>query len=86
MIVIDSISSAFYNFIVTMTTEDIQKLRDLGEVSKVQFKERILDKYDIGCELVAIMLAEVNLSLASTTRQELLIRCRMPKCRKPPIY
>ena len=81
MIVIDSISSAFYNFIVTMTTEDIQKLRDLGEVSKVQFKERILDKYDIGCELV-----EVNLSLASTTRQELLIRCRMPKCRKPPIY
>lgn len=30
------------------------KLRDLGEVSKVQFKERILDKYDIGCELVAM--------------------------------
>jgi predicted HTH transcriptional regulator len=54
VIVIDSISSAFYNFIVTMTTEDIQKLRDLGEVSKVQFKERILDKYDIGCELVAM--------------------------------
>lgn len=54
MIVIDSISSAFYNFIVTMTTEDIQKLRNLGEVSKVQFKERILDKYDIGCELVAM--------------------------------
>lgn len=37
-----------------MTAEDIQKLRDLGEVSKVQFKERILDKYDIGCELVAM--------------------------------
>lgn len=37
-----------------MITEDIQKLRDLGEVSKVQFKERILDKYDIGCELVAM--------------------------------
>lgn len=37
-----------------MTTEDIQKLRDLGEVSKVQFKERILDKYDIGCEMVAM--------------------------------
>ena len=31
-----------------MTTEDILRLRDLGEVSKVQFKERILDKYDIG--------------------------------------
>lgn len=29
-----------------MTIEDILKLRDLGEVSKVQFKERILDKYD----------------------------------------
>lgn len=37
-----------------MTTEDILRLRDLGEVSKVQFKERILDKYDIGCELVAM--------------------------------
>lgn len=37
-----------------MTIEDILKLRDLGEVSKVQFKERILDKYDIGCELVAM--------------------------------
>ena len=30
------------------------RLRGLGEVSKVQFKERILDKYDIGCELVAM--------------------------------
>lgn len=37
-----------------MTTEDILELRKLGEVSKVQFKERILDKYDIGCELVAM--------------------------------
>lgn len=37
-----------------MTTEDILRLRDLGEISKVQFKERILDKYDIGCELVAM--------------------------------
>ena len=37
-----------------MTTEDILQLRDRGEVSKVQFKERILDKYDIGCELVAM--------------------------------
>ena len=37
-----------------MTTEDLLRLRDLGEVSKVQFKERILDKYDIGCELVAL--------------------------------
>ena len=37
-----------------MTTENIVQLRDHGEVSKVQFKERILDKYDIGCELVAM--------------------------------
>ena len=37
-----------------MTTEDILRLRNLGEASKVQFKERILDKYDIGCELVAM--------------------------------
>ena len=37
-----------------MTTEEILKLRDHGEVSKVQFKERIFDKYDIGCELVAL--------------------------------
>lgn len=36
-----------------MTAEDILKLRDLGEVSKMQFKERLLDKYDIGCEIVA---------------------------------
>lgn len=37
-----------------MTTEDILQLRDLGEKSKVQFKERIMDKYDTGCELVAM--------------------------------
>jgi len=36
-----------------MTTEDILKLRDLGEVSTVQFKERLMNNYDIGCELVA---------------------------------
>ena len=36
-----------------MDKEDIMKLRDLGEVTKVQFKERINDKYDAGCELVA---------------------------------
>lgn len=36
-----------------MSTEDILKLRDQGEVSTVQFKERLMNKYDIGCELVA---------------------------------
>ena len=33
--------------------DDILKLINAGEVSGVQFKERILDKYDIACELVA---------------------------------
>ena len=36
-----------------MTAEELLALKDQGEASKVQFKERILDKYDIGCELVA---------------------------------
>ena len=36
-----------------MTKEDIQLLRDHCEVTKVQFKERITDKYDVGCEMVA---------------------------------
>ena len=34
-------------------TDDISKQIKAGEVSGVQFKERILDKYDIACELVA---------------------------------
>ncbi len=33
-------------------TDIIQQIK-LGEVSTVQFKERLLDNYDIGCELVA---------------------------------
>ena len=33
--------------------DDIQEQMKAGEVSGVQFKERILDKYDIACELVA---------------------------------
>ena len=36
-----------------MDIDDIMKLRNLGEVTRVQFKERINDKYDVGCELVA---------------------------------
>ena len=34
-------------------TNDILEQINAGEVSGVQFKERALDKYDIGCELVA---------------------------------
>ncbi|MBO4802606.1 MAG: putative DNA binding domain-containing protein [Bacteroidaceae bacterium] len=37
-----------------MTQDDIIKLRDHCEVTKVQFKERITDKYDVGCEMVAL--------------------------------
>ena len=38
------------------TLEDIIKLRDCGEQTTVQFKERITasNKYDVGCEMVAL--------------------------------
>ena len=36
-----------------MTEQEVLKLRDHGEVTKVQFKERIIDAYDLGCEMVA---------------------------------
>lgn len=37
-----------------MTEKDILELRDLAEVGKVQFKERIVDNYDIACEMCAM--------------------------------
>ncbi|MCR5840758.1 MAG: putative DNA binding domain-containing protein [Bacteroidales bacterium] len=37
-----------------MTEKEILELRDLAEVGKVQFKERIVDKYDIACEMCAM--------------------------------
>src|SRR5574344_2094413 len=36
-----------------MTTEEILKLRNQGELSTVQFKERLMNNYDSGCELVS---------------------------------
>lgn len=36
-----------------MTEQDVIALCNLAEVGSAQFKERINDKYDIGCELVA---------------------------------
>ena len=33
--------------------DDILKQVKVGEVTGVQFKERVIDRYDIGCELVA---------------------------------
>mgnify|MGYP000822910185 CR=1 FL=1 len=40
--------------------DDILKPIKAGEVSGVQFKERILDKYDIACELVAFRMFLFN--------------------------
>ena len=40
--------------------DDILKQIKAGEVSGVQFKERILDKYDIACELVAFRIFLFN--------------------------
>uniref|UniRef100_UPI0040253659 Fic family protein n=1 Tax=Prevotella sp. TaxID=59823 RepID=UPI0040253659 len=40
--------------------DDISKQIKAGEVSGVQFKERILDKYDIACELVAFRMFLFN--------------------------
>lgn len=37
-----------------MTEKEILELRDLAEVGKVQFKERVTDNYDIGCEMCAM--------------------------------
>lgn len=36
-----------------MIEQELLQMRDLAEDGKVQFKERITDKYDIGCEMVA---------------------------------
>ena len=36
-----------------MTEQDILQMRDLAEAGQVQFKERVNDRYDIGCEMVA---------------------------------
>lgn len=37
-----------------MTEKGILELRDLAEVGKVQFKERIVDNYDIATEICAM--------------------------------
>lgn len=38
-----------------MTKEDILRLRDTAEQTRVQFKERVTrdNKYDVSCEMVA---------------------------------
>lgn len=39
-----------------MTKEDILKLRDTAEQTRVQFKERVTsdNKYDVSCEMMAL--------------------------------
>jgi len=37
-----------------MTEQELLQMRDLAEAGKVQFKERANDRYDIGCEMVAL--------------------------------
>ena len=32
-----------------MTEQELLQMRDLAETGQVQFKERINDRYDIGC-------------------------------------
>lgn len=36
-----------------MTEQELLQIRDLAEVGQVQFKERVNDRYDISCEMVA---------------------------------
>ena len=64
----------------------IQQIK-LGEVSKVQFKERLLDNYDIGCELVAFSNARGGtLVVGAVDKTGTSILCPIWKYRKPPIH
>lgn len=56
-----------------------------SEVSKMQFKERLLDSYDIGCELVAFSTMHVveHWSLVWRTKPAVSILCHIWKYRKP---
>lgn len=36
-----------------MTEQELLQMRDLAEAGQVQFKERVNDRYDIGCDMVA---------------------------------
>ena len=50
-------------------TNDILEQIKAGEVSGVQFKERALDKYDIGCELVAFSNARGGKLVVATIKE-----------------
>ena len=66
----------------------IQQIKS-GEVSRVQFKERLLDNYDIGCELVAFSNARggtLVVGVKDKTGSVNSILCRIKKYRKPLVY
>ena len=48
---------------MSLTKEDIIRLRDNGEQTTVQFKERVTrdNKYDVACEMVALSNAHGGL-------------------------
>ena len=64
---------------------DILKQIKAGEVSGVQFKERILDKYDIACELVAFSNSHGGkLVVGIKVRPEKPMPCRILRYKKQP--
>lgn len=67
--------------------DDILKQIKAGEVSGVQFKERILDKYDIACELVAFSNSHGGkLVVGIKDKTENPMPCRILRYKKQPTY
>ena len=72
--------------IYRMTEKELMEMRDGAEVTKVQFKERVLDKYDTACELSHSQIAaEVRWWLVSMIRQGTSTHCLLWKYKKPQI-
>ena len=65
-----------------MTEKDLIELRNGAEVTKVQFKERVLDKYDTACELVAFSNSCGGKIVVGMIRLETSIRYLSWKYRK----
>lgn len=67
-----------------MTKEDILKLRDTAEQTRVQFKERVTrdNKYDVSCEMVALSNSRGGMIVVgiddktATSILSHLLRCR----------
>ena len=61
-----------------MTNEDILRLRDTAEQTRVQFKERVTrdNKYDVSCEMVALR----NTDISILDRMSLLLLCCKATC------